>query len=186
MNSGVIRIVAIPVLSATLCCMVVADKPRLSRASVAAMEQNLDKSLATLAPEDPISVIGLTQGAYITGYGVIFMSEVNLAPAAGITPFHQAITKDEVTRIHQKNVDRLPKLKQVMQAALLSSSAYLDGLGSDDQIAVAISLFHFNWENVSGLPSQIVMHGPKKTLLAVQSGRAERSILSSTVIVEEF
>lgn len=166
--------------------MATADKPRLSRASVAAMEQNLDKKLATLLPEDPITLIGLTQGAYITGYGVVFMGEVNLAPSAGITPFHQSITKEEVTRIRQKNIDRLPKLRQVMQDALLSSSAFLDGLGSDDQIAVAISLFHFNWENVTGVPSQIVMHGPKKTLLAVQSGRAERSTLASAVAVEEF
>jgi hypothetical protein len=130
--------------------------------------------------------VGLTQGAYITGYGIVFMGEVNLAPSAGITPFHQSITKEEIARIRQKNIDRLPKLKQVMQDTLLSSSAFLDGLGSEDQIAVAISLFHFNWENVTGVPSQIVMHGPKKTLLAIHSGRAERSTLAAALTVEEF
>src|ERR1700730_5526150 len=180
------RAIAIPLLATTLCCMAIADKPRLTRTGIAAMEQNLDKKIATIWPDDPITLIGLTQGAYINGYGVVFMGEVNLAPSAGITPFHQAITKEEVARIHQKNVDRLPKLKQVMQDALLSSSAFLDGLGADDQIAVAVSLFHFNWENVSGVPSQIVMHGLKKPLLAVQSGRAERSTLASAVTVEEF
>lgn len=180
------RAIVIALLAITLCCIAIADKPRLTRTSVAAMEQNLDKQLSGLMPDDPIGLVGLTQGAYITGYGVIFMSEVNLAQSAGITPFHQTITKEEIARIHQKKVERLPKLKQAMQESLLSSSAFLDGLGSDDQIAVAISLFHFNWENVSGLPSQIVMHGPKKTLLAIQSRRAERSTLASALTVEEF
>lgn len=180
------RALAVLLLATTLCCIAIADKPRLTRASIAAMEQNLDKKLATLLPDDPITPIGLTQGAYIAGYGVVFMGEVNLAPSAGITPFHQVVTKEEVARIRQKNMDRVPKLKQLMQETLLSCSAFLDGLGSDDQIAVAISLFHFNWENVSGVPSQIVMHGPKKTLLAVQSGRVERSTLATAVTVEEF
>ncbi len=163
-----------------------ADRAKVSRASVAAMEESLDKRLAGLFPEDPVMLIGVTKGTYITGYGTVFMGELNLAPSAGITPFHQTISKEEIARIHQKEMDRVPKLKQVMQELLLSSAASLDAVPADEQIALSITLFHFYWENIAGVPSQIVMHAPKKTLVAVHSGRADRALLASSVVVEEF
>ncbi len=163
-----------------------ADRSKVSRISVAAMEESLDKRLAGLFPDDPVLLVGVTKGTYITGYGTVFMGELNLAPAAGITPFHQTISKEEIARVHQKEVDRVPKLRQVMQELLLSSAASLDTVPPDEQIALSITLFHFHWENIAGVPSQIVMHAPKKTLVAVHSGRADRSLLASSVIVEEF
>ena len=163
-----------------------ADRARVSRTSVAAMEESLDKRLAGLFPEDPVMLVGVTKGTYIGGFGTIFMGELNLAPSAGITPFHQTISKGEVARIHQKEVDRVPKLKQVMQELLLSSAASLDAVPADEQIALSLTLFHFYWENTAGLPSQIVMHAPKKTLVAVHSGRADRASLASAVAVEEY
>ena len=45
--------------------------------------QHRSASCGEFWPDDPVAVIGLTQGAYIDGYGAVFMSEVNLAPAAG-------------------------------------------------------------------------------------------------------
>ena len=163
-----------------------ADRAKVSRASVAAMEESLDKRLAGMFPEDPVMLVGVTKGTYITGYGTVFMGELNLAPSAGITPFHQTISKEEIVRIHQKEVDRVPKLKQVMQELLLSSAASLDAVPADEQIALSVTLFHFYWENIAGVPSQIVMHAPKKTLVAVHSGRAERALLASAVVIEEF
>jgi hypothetical protein len=158
---------------------------KVSRTSVVAMEESLDKQLGALFPEDPVMLVGVTQGAYIAGYGIVFTGELNLAPSAGISPFHQTISKEEVARIHSKEVDRIPKLKLAMQQMLASSAASLDAVPADEQVALAISLFHFHWENLAGIPSQIVMHAPKKALLAVNAGR-DRSVLSSTVTVEEF
>ena len=163
-----------------------ADKPKVGRASVTAMEESLDKQFASMFPEDPLMLIGVTHGAYITGYGVVFTGEVNLAPAAGITPFHQTISREEIARVHQKDMDRVPKLKERMREMLVSSAASLDTVPADEQIALAISLFHFHWENLSGIPSQIVMHAAKKTLVAVHSGRSDPSVLASAVSVEEF
>ncbi|MGI8744585.1 MAG: hypothetical protein ACR2NN_18825 [Bryobacteraceae bacterium] len=171
---------ALPLLAIALCAA------KVSRVSVVAMEESLDKQLSALFPEDPVMLVGVTHAAYITGYGVVFTGELNLAPSAGITPFHQTISKEEVARIHSKEVDRLPKLKLAMQQMLASSAASLDAVPADEQIAMAISLFHFHWENLTGVPSQIVMHAPRKTLLAVNAGRADRPVLSSAVTVEEF
>ena len=69
------------------------DRAKVSRASVAAMEESLDKRLAGIFPEDPVMLVGVIKGTYITGYGTVFMGELKLAPSACITPFHQTISK---------------------------------------------------------------------------------------------
>lgn len=156
----------------------------VNRGSVTNVAERLDNRLATLLPaDDPVSPIGLTQGAYIPGYGVVFMSTLNLAPMAGISPFHPAVTKDEVMRIHKKKVDRMPALRKALQDMLVNVASTLDTVPADEQVAIAISLFYFNGEDTSGLPAQIVVHAPKKTLLGL---RANAAMLASAVKVDEF
>ena len=53
-----------------------------------AMEKSIDGELQSLLLLESAEIVGVTQGAYINGYGAVFMSEVNLAPAPGISPFH--------------------------------------------------------------------------------------------------
>ncbi|MBZ5609664.1 MAG: hypothetical protein LAP38_15495 [Acidobacteriia bacterium] len=142
-----------------------ADKPKVSRAMIKPMEESLDNRLQRLWADDPIQVLGLTQGLYINGYGVVFMSELNLAPGAGISPFHPKVTPDEVKRIHDKKVARIAQLKETMADMLVGSAKSLDAMPADEQVTLGISLFYWNWENSSGLPGQIVMHAPRRVLL---------------------
>ena len=162
-----------------------ADKSKVSRGMIQAMESSMDKQLSRLWPEDPVKVIGLTQGAYITGYGAVFMSEVDLAPGANITPFHQTMTKDEITRTHDKKLTRLPKLKEAMQNMLLSSAASLDTVPADEQVALGITLFYWVGENTEGLPSQIVMHAPRRVLVSLKTGLRKPSS-ANAVTVEQY
>ena len=69
-----------------------ADKPKVNRPMIAAVEKNFETQLAKLWVDDPVSIIGVPQGLYINGYGAVFTAQVNLAPAPGITPFHQTYT----------------------------------------------------------------------------------------------
>jgi hypothetical protein len=163
-----------------------ADKPKVNRAMIKAMENSIDNHLRGIWPSDPLEVLGLTQGAYVTGSGVVFVSEVNIAPSTGISPFHPAITKDEFLRIHEKKLTRISKLKEAMQEMLLSSAGSLDSVPADEQIALGITLFYWNGENTEGLPAQIVMHASKKALVSVKSGIADRSTLAAALRVEEF
>ena len=103
-----------------------ADKPKVSLAMIKAMQDSVDSQLQRIWPDDPVEMIGVTQGAYISGSGAVFVSEVNLAPSAGISPFHPTITADELKRIHDKKISRLPKLKTAMQEWLLNSAGSLD------------------------------------------------------------
>lgn len=169
-----------------LCALLLCGAAKVTRATVVAMELSLDRQLLALFPEDPIDPVGLTHGAYVSGYGVIFTGELNLAPSAGFSPFHQSVTKDEVTRLHTREIGRLPKLRIAMQHMLVSSAASLDAVPPEEQVALALTLFHFHWELLSGIPSQIVMHAPKKTLLAINASRPDPTAAIPGIAVEEF
>ena len=162
-----------------------ADKSKVSRAMIQSMEGILDGHLSKLWPDDPVQVLGLTQGAYITGYGAVFMSEVNLAPGGAITPFHQTMTKDEITRLHEKKLTRLPRLKEEMQNMLVSSASSLDSVPADEQIALGITLFYWKGEKTEALPAQIVMHASKRQLVGVKTGLS-KATLATVVTVEQY
>jgi hypothetical protein len=154
-----------------------ADKPKVNRAMIEAMEHSLDRKLSSLWPGDPVEVLGLTQGAYVDGVGAIFIGEVNVAPAAGITPFHPSVTPDEIKRTREKKLQRMTQLKTAMREMLVDSARSLDAVPSDEQVAVGISLFYWKWENREGLPAQIVMHAPRKALL--ESANAAQAPIES-------
>src|SRR5579863_54126 len=160
------RLAAIALLS--LCALPagsLADSPKVNRGMIEAMERSLDNKIAGLWPQDPAEVLGVSQGAYIQGYGAIFLGEVNLAPAAGISPFHPTVSADEVRRTHEKKLQRMAALRTTMRAMLVDSARSLDSLPVDEQVAVGLTLFYWTWENHEGMPSQIVMHASRKALL---------------------
>jgi len=179
----------IAIASFLLCSLPIgsmADKSKVSRGAIQAIEANMDGHLTKLWPDDPMLVMGLTQGAYINGFGAVFMSEVNLAPGAGITPFHQTIGKDELTRMHDKKLTRLPKLKEAMQDMLLNSASSLDSVPANEQITLGITLFYWHGENTEGLPAQIVMHAQRRALVNAKTGIADKSTLATAVTVDQF
>lgn len=143
-----------------------ADSPKVNRAMIEAMQQSMDRKLAALWPGDPAEVLGLSQGAYIQGYGAVLLGEVNTAPTPGLSPFHPTVTPDEVRRTHEKKLQRLAAIRTAMRSMLVDSARSLDAVPADEQVTVGLSLFYWKWENRDGLPGQIVMHAPRKALLA--------------------
>jgi hypothetical protein len=174
------RIAAI--VSLLLCALPagsMADKPKVTRTMLEAMEKSVDGKLQSLFAPDPAEIVGVTQGAYINGYGAVFMSEINLAPAAGITPFHPTVSPDEIKRTHDRKVQRIAALRNSMRDMLVDSAASLDSVPADEQVALGVSLFYWTWENREGLPAQIVMHAPKKLLLQAKAGTADKGAIAS-------
>jgi hypothetical protein len=157
-----------------------ADSPKVNRAMIEAMQTSMDRKLAALWPGDPAEVLGISQGAYIQGYGAVFLGELNAAPTAGVTPFHPSVTPDEIRRTHEKKVQRLAAIRSAMRSMLVDSARSLDAVPADEQVTIGLSLFYWKWENREGLPGQIVMHAPRKALLAASN--AEQAPVST----EEF
>jgi len=169
-------LVASGLLLCALSTSSMADKPRAPRAMLEQVESILDAKFTAIWPQDPVEVMGVPQSAYLNGYGVVFMSKVNLAPAAGITPFHPTIKPDEIKRTHDKKLQRIDQFRTTLRSMLVDAAASLDSVPADDQVALGVSLFYWNWENHDGLPNQIVMHAPKKVLLAAKTGAGQAAI----------
>jgi hypothetical protein len=158
------------------------EPPKLDRAAFAKVSNSVDNRFRTLWPDYPAELVGVTHTVYIRGYGAVVTGEVNIAPSSGITPFHQTITKSDVANAHQKKVQRMPDLRAAMQALLVQAAADLRDVPDNEEIAIAVSLFYWVWEDKAGLPEQVVMHASKKALATA----AKDKTLGSVVRVEEY
>jgi hypothetical protein len=173
------------IVSLLLCALPsgsMADKPKVTRTTLDAMEKSIDAKLQSLFTPEPAEIVGVTQGAYINGYGAVFMSEVNLAPAPGISPFHPTLKPEEIKRTYDRKTQRIAALRNAMRQMLVDTAASLDTVPADEQVALSVSLFYWTWENREALPAQIVMHAPKKLLLQAKAGTADKGAITS----EEF
>ena len=172
-------LIAVGLLACAVATGSLADKSNVSRAMLEQVESRLEPRFMAIWPQDPVDVVGAAQSVYINGYGAVFMSRVNLAPAAGITPFHPSIQPEEIKRTHEKKVQRMQQLRTAMRSMLADAAASLDSVPADEQITLGVSLFYWNWENHDGLPNQIVMHAPKKMLLAAKTGAANPASITA-------
>jgi hypothetical protein len=146
------------------------ERPKFKRAALTAMEASFDQRIARLA-DDPYLLIGSTRGVYLEGYGAVFTAEVSLSNGLAPNPFRQAISKEDIARIHAKKLERLPMLRQSMRDMLLAAASSLDDVPANEQIVIGVSMLYRPEEDRSGLPGQILMQGAKDQLLDAKLGR---------------
>src|SRR5579883_1849655 len=84
------------------------DAPRVSRATLAAMEKSLDNRFAHLWDDNPFVVLGPTRGVYLEGYGAVFTTEVNLVAGPILGLLTPTVTKDDIARHRKKKLERIP------------------------------------------------------------------------------
>ena len=158
------------------------DKPPVTRAALVPIEKRIDARLGRPAQEEPYDLLGNTRAVYLEGYGVVFTTEVGLLQLPPITPFNPSFSKEDIQMIHQRKAAKLPLLKQAMREMLAASAASLPALPADNQVAVAVTLFYFSWEDRSGLPSQILMQASRKSL----AGKPVNDALTASIRLQEF
>jgi len=163
-----------------------ADKPRVSRAAISPMEKTFDRRLEGWNVDEPVMLLGTTRGVYLEGYGVVFTAEMNLLPGGTMSPFQQTIRPEQKLRVHQKKLARLPQLREQMKEMLVDSAKSLDTVPMDERIVVGVTLFHFSWEDVSGMPAQIVMQAQRKLLVDFALKRIDRAALEAGIRTEEL
>jgi hypothetical protein len=161
------------------------DKSRVNRGMLAAMEKSFDARVQRMWDDNPYVLAGSTRGVYLDGYGAVFTAEVLLV--TGPTMILRAgVTKEERERHRQKKMDRLPQLKQALRQALVDSAASLDTVPGEEQIVIAVILPHYPWEDVTGMPAQVVMQAPKKKLLEAQHAGGNAAALDAVIHVTEY
>lgn len=163
-----------------------ADKPRVGRTALSPMEKAFDRRLEGWSLDEPVMLLGTTRGVYLDGYGVVFTAEMNLMIGATISPFQPTVRKEQVVRVHQRKLERLPRLREQMREMLLASAQSLDTVPPNEQIVVGVTLFHYSWEDVSGVPAQIVMQAQRRLLLDYSLKRIDGAALAAGIRTEEL
>ena len=121
-----------------------------------ALERRVDREFRSADGSRPVAT-GATRSIYLPGYGAVFSVEVNLAPTANLSPFRRSYSAEEIADLNERKRGGLEPLRRKMRQILVEHGPALTALAPDLQVALAVTLFHFPWEDRTHLPSQIVI-----------------------------
>ncbi|HYM12449.1 MAG TPA: hypothetical protein VEU62_17055 [Bryobacterales bacterium] len=156
------------------------------RAAIKTAERRIDARIQQVTSNAPFVLLGTTRGAYLAGYGVVFTLEVNLVPVAAISPFRPAYTAQEIQNLNHQKRQKLGALEASMRQLLTGEAAALTQIPANEKIAIVVTLFNFNWEDTTGLPSQIVMQAARQALVELQRTHAGADAQDRAIEVKEF
>jgi len=179
----------------TLCAFLLAAVPdgraplhptdaRAIRAALQSSERILDDRIQQMTARAPFVLLGTTRGAYLAGYGAVFTAEVNLAPAANLSPFRPAYSPKELQDLNRQKREKLGALRTGLRQLLVEQAASLSHLAPHEKIAIVVTLFNFRWEDTSNLPSQLVLQATRQSLLDARQAGPEA--LDKAIEIREF
>jgi hypothetical protein len=144
-----------------------APKPlKIPLSTLYLIERTCDDKLRGIGEPNTVDLLGATRGVYLDGYGTVFSAEISLVTPPAIYPFHPAATKDDVVSVHQRKIQRLPRLRTAMQKMMKAAAASLSAMPDTQQIVLAVRLDNMKWEDTSGLPGMVTVKADRKSALA--------------------
>jgi hypothetical protein len=75
------------------------------------------------------------------------------------------LSKEDMARLRQKRLDRLPVLRASMQEILQRTAVMLETMPSQESVVLGVTLFRKSNEDNTGIPGQIVMRATRQDLL---------------------
>jgi hypothetical protein len=153
----------------------------ITRTALRNLERSTDTAFEEMLKEDRLYILGATRGVYLQGYGVVFTTEVELVASAAQNPFRPAYSKEEIAKLKEKKRVRISYLKENMPAMLVNFASTLKDVPPGENVALAVTIPYFRWEDAEGMPRQILMSAPRKALVA-----AQKQSLTKAIRTEEF
>ena len=170
------------IVTATLCFA--ATESRVSRASILAVEGNVDQTQKA-SSADPYLLLGGTRGTYLEGYGALFTFEVDLVSSGGfltVGPFGSPMTAEQLAKLRDRKLKKLPELKDTMRSLIMNASSTLEGLPTNEHIAMEGILLNSPGEKSSReIPRRIFMSAEKQKLLDAKASHATPAELAALV-----
>ncbi len=160
---------SLALLSGLLLAETPAESPRLDFSAVRRSERAIDGRIERYNTESPMEVIGATRGVYLAGTGLLFSIEVSLSPAVGISPFFTRMPPGEVEKIHAAKLGRVPVLRQLLLTLLPEMAKAHADVPASEEIVMGATLFYFPYENLKGLPAQMVVRANVGALRKLQT-----------------
>jgi hypothetical protein len=170
------------IAAATLC--LAATEPRVSRASIVAVEKSINEEFANKSGE-PYDVLGNARGTYLEGYGALFTVELDLINTGPLTPnpFKQTITPQEIAATRERKLKKLVSLRESMRSLMVNASGTLEGLPPNERVSMEAVLFYNKWEESRGMPRRLFMSAEKQKLREANAAHAGQPELAA--IIEE-
>lgn len=156
------------------------------RDSLETVERSLSDRLRSNEALSTMYVLWRPRGAYLEGYGAVFTIELNLVPMGDISPFQKAYSAEQKRQLNIRKRQRLEDLTEQARVMLVDAAKQLKVLPEGEKVALAVTLFHYNWEDVTDLPSQLVVQAPRSTLLAGAAGTLSKADLKAQVQERQF
>lgn len=139
---------------------------RVSASVLTPLEQSFNDRLSTMFDRnEPADLLGNTRGVYVQGFGALFTAELSLVLTPAATPFRGKITKEFAESIRQKKIQRLPFLKSAMKEMMHNMAAAFSQTPDDQQMVLVVRFYYEPWEDMTGMPSQVLMRAPRKDAL---------------------
>jgi hypothetical protein len=132
------------------------------RPAIADAEKRLDSKIEEVGGKDHVYVLGLTRGLYLPGYGAVFTQELDLIESPRPNPFRQQIGEKEAASVHQRKIGNLAALRKAVREMWADAAASLPAMPENEQIVLSVRMLYQPWEDVTGLPSEIILKGPRK------------------------
>jgi hypothetical protein len=126
---------------------------------IGSLEKEMDGRIAATGGADPCNVLGPSRGLYVSGLGAVFTAEVELAATPGAFGlFQTAIGAEQKAKVHKEKLAHVTLLQQTLRDMALSLAASpVLKLADSEQVVVAVRLVYRPWEDVSGLPGEMVV-----------------------------
>lgn len=148
-----------------------AAESRVSGKAMAAVEDLFnDKFRAPGA--DAYDLLGTARCTYLDGYGALITVEMQLVYVTAPNPFRPAYTPAEIVALRERQLKKLPVLKETMRGLLASSAVTLDSMPLNQKVAIEARLWHYRWEEPKGVPGRVFMSAEKSKLLAAHGDAA--------------
>jgi len=170
------RMLLLFALTLPLAAVEVAPDAAALRNQVTDVERAIDSRFRALAGAQPMSMLGSARGVYLDGYGAVFTVEINLAPVAQLSPFRQSYSAEEKRQLNVRKRQRLEDLEQQAREILAEVAGKLTLIPADETVSLAVSLFYFPWEDLTGLPRQMVAAAKRSAMVGAPDAAIRESL----------
>src|SRR5215471_10623430 len=139
---------------------------KIAQGTFTGLEKRFDQQLGSLfSVNDPLDLLGNTRGVYLDGYGVVFTAEVSPIVTPTLTPFRPKITPELAESVRKRKLERLPVIKTAMKEMLRSMALTFIRVPDSQQMVLVVRFYYEQWENLNGVPSQILMRADRKSAM---------------------
>jgi hypothetical protein len=140
---------------------------KIAQGTFTALEKHFNDRLASLFPAgEAVDLLGNTRGVYLEGYGAVFTAEVSLVVTPTTNPFRKTISKELADSVRKKKLERLPFLKAAMKDMMHSMATTFIQVPTNQQMVLIVRFYYEPWEDMNGMPSQVLMRADRKSATA--------------------